>query len=68
MKSGQVVLIADDRRPRNGFHDKQLINLQAAHAVVPYAGQSHAMAMEDAASLGECLARAKNSDDIPQAL
>ncbi|KAK0123009.1 hypothetical protein ONS96_010022 [Cadophora gregata f. sp. sojae] len=40
----------------------------AAHAIMPYSGQGHAMAIEDCASLTECLSRATSTSAIPDAV
>lgn len=37
----------------------------ACHAMLPYMSQGAAQAMEDAASLGRCLARATGTEDLP---
>lgn len=40
----------------------------AAHAVLPHSGQGGGLAIEDAASVAECLSRARSVDDIPRLL
>ncbi|KAH7391208.1 FAD dependent oxidoreductase domain-containing protein [Cadophora sp. MPI-SDFR-AT-0126] len=40
----------------------------AAHAIMPYSGQGHAMAIEDSACLAECISRANSASSIPDAL
>src|SRR6201990_3251538 len=40
----------------------------AAHAMLPFAAQGAAMAIEDAAVLAQCLATAENNAAIPPAL
>ena len=40
----------------------------AAHAMCPYLAQGASMAVEDGATLAECLARAENVDQIPAVL
>lgn len=43
-------------------------NYVAAHAIMPFSGQGHAMAIEDCACLAECLSRATSTSSIPDAL
>ncbi|KAE8451371.1 hypothetical protein EG329_004000 [Mollisiaceae sp. DMI_Dod_QoI] len=50
---------------RNG---KVVLLGDSAHAMLPFSGQGHAMAIEDSICLAECLARAKSTSDIPKAL
>ncbi|PMD59614.1 FAD/NAD(P)-binding domain-containing protein [Hyaloscypha bicolor E] len=40
----------------------------AAHAMMPFSGQGHAMAIEDSAALSLCLARCTSTSSIPRAL
>ncbi|KAH9209432.1 hypothetical protein DL95DRAFT_26040 [Leptodontidium sp. 2 PMI_412] len=40
----------------------------AAHAIMPYSGQGHAIAIEDSACLAQCLSRATSTLSIPDAL
>jgi salicylate hydroxylase len=40
----------------------------ACHAVLPNVGQGGGLAVEDAATLAECLSRASSTDDIPRLL
>lgn len=40
----------------------------AAHAIMPFSGQGHAMAIEDCACLAECLSRTTSTSSIPDAL
>lgn len=47
---------------------KVVLIADAAHAVMPYSGQGHAMAVEDSIALAECLSRASSTSDIPRAL
>ncbi|KUJ08879.1 FAD/NAD(P)-binding domain-containing protein, partial [Mollisia scopiformis] len=40
----------------------------SAHAMLPFSGQGHAMAIEDSVCLADCLARTAFTSDIPTAL
>lgn len=52
----------DTWRHSNGHY---VLMGDACHAMLPYMSQGAAQAMEDAASLGRCLARAVTRNDIP---
>ncbi|KAF8850698.1 FAD/NAD(P)-binding domain-containing protein [Acephala macrosclerotiorum] len=40
----------------------------SAHAMLPFSGEGHAMAIEDSICLAECLSRASSTSDIPKSL